>query len=159
MTAEEFNTLFRAHLPEISRFLARRLPHDLVEDTASELFALAWSKRDSIPKDLEFPWLIRSARYLIANQHRKDSGRARILASFQEPVAAPSAEAVALADLTLAQAWKDLADKEREVLALWAFEALEPKEIALALETSENSVNIRLSRAKKNLLANLEKNQ
>lgn len=158
MTIEEFNALFRAHLPEVSRFLARRLPHEAVEDIASELFSLAWAKRTSIPKDLELPWLYKSARYLISNHQRKESGRAKILATLQEPVAAPSAEAVAMADIELAEAWTQLADKDREVLSLWALEGLEPKAIAVALGVSENSVNVRLSRAKKNLLLQLEKN-
>lgn len=158
MTIEEFNALFRAHLPEVSRFLARRLPHEAVEDIASELFSLAWAKRTSIPKDLELPWLYKSARYLISNHQRKESGRSKILATLQEPVAAPSAEAVAMADIELAEAWAQLPDKDREVLSLWALEGLEPKAIAVALGVSENSVNVRLSRAKKNLLLQLEKN-
>ena len=51
-----------------------------------------------------------------------------------------------------------LSQKEQEVLAMWAFDGLESKEISVALGVSENSVNVRLSRAKKNLLAILEKN-
>jgi RNA polymerase sigma-70 factor (ECF subfamily) len=80
-----------------------------------------------------------------------------ILASLAEPAAAPSAEAIALADLELAQAWEKLTDKEREALALWALDGLEPHEVATALGISNNAANIRLSRAKKNLLAELEK--
>lgn len=158
MTAEEFNALFRAQLAELTKFLARRLPSEAVEDVAADLFALAWDKRTSIPKDLELPWLYKSARYLVANYHRKESGRASIFASLQEPVAAPSAESIALADLELSQAWRQLAPKEREALGLWALEGLEVPAIAVALGISANAVNIRLSRAKKNLLALLEKN-
>jgi DNA-directed RNA polymerase specialized sigma24 family protein len=74
-----------------------------------------------------------------------------------EPAAAPSAESIALADIELAEAWKKLNEKEREVLALWALDGLEPGEIAISLGLSTNAVNIRLSRAKKNILAELEK--
>lgn len=158
MTAEEFNALFRAQLGEITRFLARRLPSEAVEDVAADLFALAWDKRSSIPKDLELPWLYKSARYLIANYHRKQTGRAKIFSALQEPIAAPSAESIALADLELSEAWKQLAPKDRETLSLWALEGLEPAAIAVALGLSTNAVYIRLSRAKKNLLALLEKN-
>jgi RNA polymerase sigma-70 factor (ECF subfamily) len=79
------------------------------------------------------------------------------LATLAEPVAAPSAESIALADLELSQAWARLNEKEREALALWALDGLEPKEVAVALGISGNAANIRLSRAKKNLLAELEK--
>ena len=59
--------------------------------------------------------------------------------------------------MELAQAWGKLNEKEREALALWALDGLEPKEVAIALGISENAANVRLSRAKKNLLSELEK--
>ena len=158
MNAQEFGSLYRSHIAEVSRFLARRLPADQVEDLASDLFEIAWSKRLSIPNGFELPWLYKTARYLISNHRRKESGRKTILAALAEPTAAPSAEAIALADMELASAWKELSQKEQEVLAMWAFDGLEPKEISVVLGVSENSVNVKLSRAKKNLLAILEKN-
>ena len=157
MTAEEFNRVYRAHLTDLTRFLARRLPGDAVEDIAADLFEIAWNKRSSITAGEELPWLYKTARYLIANHRRKQSGRLAIFQRLAEPVAAPSAEAVAIADITLAEAWNALSPKEQEVLALWAFEGLEPDNIAKALGQSANAVNIRLSRAKKNLLQGFEK--
>lgn len=151
MSPEEFNQVFRAMLPEVSKFLARRLPAEEIEDFAADLFELAWSKRNKIEKGMELAWLYKSARYLISNHYRKTAGRNRIATLIQEPVAAPSAEAIAIADLTLANAWSSLNPKEAEVLALWAFEGLELKEISKVLEVSENAAGIRLSRAKTNL--------
>ena len=158
MSPEEFNQVFRALLPEVSKFLARRVQPAVVEDLASDLFELAWSKRNSIEKGMEIAWLYKSARYLIANHYRKAQGRAAILATFQEPVAAPSAESIALADISLAEAWKKLSQKEQEVLALWAFEGLEPNQISQVLDVSINATNIRLSRAKANLKSALAEN-
>jgi RNA polymerase sigma-70 factor (ECF subfamily) len=160
MTEQEFNDLFRSYLSETSRFIARRTKAEDVEDLAADLFALAWQKRDSIPEGLELPWLYKSARYLIANHNRKQQGRTLILATLQEPQSAPSAESIALADLELADAWKALSTKEKEILSLWAFEGLEPKQLAVALEKSENACAIALSRAKSKLtqLLNSEKN-
>jgi RNA polymerase sigma-70 factor (ECF subfamily) len=157
MTAEEFNRVYRAHLTELTRFLARRLPSEAVEDIAGDLFEIAWNKRSSIRAGEELPWLYKTARYLIANHRRKQSGRLAIIERLREPVAAPSAEAVALADLAMADAWQALVEKEREALALWALEGLEPSQIAFVLGQSENAVNVRLSRAKKNLLVAFEK--
>jgi RNA polymerase sigma-70 factor (ECF subfamily) len=160
MTEQEFNDLFRSYLSETSRFIARRTRAEDVEDLAADLFALAWQKRDSIPQGLELPWLYKSARYLIANHNRKQQGRTSILATLQEPQSAPSAESIALADLELADAWKALSTKEKEILSLWAFEGLEPKQLAVALEKSENACAIALSRAKSKLtqLLNSENN-
>jgi RNA polymerase sigma-70 factor, ECF subfamily len=151
MSPEEFNTVFRSLLPDVSRFLARRVPASDVEDLAADLFELAWSKRSQIDSGLELAWLYKSARYLIANHYRKQSGRTRIFASLQEPVAAPSAESIAIADIELAEAWALLAQKDQEILALWSFEGLEVPEIAKALEVSANAANIRLSRARSSL--------
>jgi RNA polymerase sigma-70 factor (ECF subfamily) len=160
MTEQEFNDLFRSYLSETSRFIARRTKAEDVEDLAADLFALAWQKRDSIPKGLELPWLYKSARYLISNHNRKQQGRTSILATLQDPQSAPSAESIALADIELAEAWKGLSTKEKEILSLWAFEGLEPKQLAVALEKSENSCAIALSRAKSKLtqLLNSENN-
>ena len=81
----------------------------------------------------------------------KQAGRQAIFATLQEPQSAPSAESIALADLELAEAWKALSTKEQEILSLWAFEGLEPKQLAVALEKSENACAISLSRAKAKL--------
>lgn len=151
MSPEEFNALFRAHLPQVSAFLSRRLPESAVEEIASELFEIAWAKKNQIPEGFELPWLYKSGRYLVANYHRKESGRSRILASFQEPVAAPSAEAVAMADIGLSEAFAALSGSERELISLWALENFSTKEISQALEISENAAGIRLSRAKAKL--------
>ena len=159
MTAEEFNALFRAHLTEVSRFLSRRVTSDAVEDLASDLFEIAWKKRSSIPQGLELPWLYKTARFLVSNHLRKQSGRQSILDRFLEPQVAASAESVALADLELAEAWRRLSLQDAEVLTLWAMEGLEPGQIATALGVTENAANIRLSRAKKKLQIELEKNQ
>lgn len=151
MSPEEFNAIFRALLPEVSKFLARRVNREDVEDLAADLFELAWSKRNQIDPGFELPWLYKSARYLIANHHRKQSGRNRILATLAEPISAPSAESLALADIELSDAWAQLSIRDQELLSLWAFENLAAKEIALVLSISENASNIRLSRAKQKL--------
>lgn len=156
MSPEEFNQVFRALLPDVSKFLARRVNSEDVEDLAADLFELAWSKRDKIEKGLELAWLYKSARYLIANHYRKTSGRSRIMALLAEPVAAPSAESIAVADLTLSQAWSKLSAKEKEILALWSFEGLELQEISKILELSQNAAAVRLSRAKANLRNQLD---
>ncbi len=151
MTPEQFNDVYRAQLPEISRFLARRLAADEVDDLAADLFEIAWSKRSSIPEGLELPWLYKTARYLIANHRRKLQNRARIFSLLAAPEAAPSAESLALADLGLGSAWEKLPANDRELLALWSLDGLEAREIAVVMEISPHAVAIRLTRAKEKL--------
>jgi len=158
MSPEEFNRVFRAQLPMISAYLSRRVPFSEVEDLASDLFEIAWSKKEQIPEGFELPWLYKTARYLVSNFHRKQSGRNGILARLAEPVAAPSAESIALADIELSDAFAGLIPVEREIISLWALEGLSNAEIAKVLEMSENAAAIRLTRAKQKLkgLLNLE---
>ncbi len=151
MTPEQFNALFRAHMPEVSRFLARRVELEVAEELAAELFSIAWGKRGSIPQGYELPWLYKTARYLIANHRKKVNNRARIELLMARPEAAPSAESIALADTGLSSAWEKLQVLERELISLWAYEGLSNKEIGLALEISENAAAIRLTRAKQKL--------
>jgi RNA polymerase sigma factor (sigma-70 family) len=151
MTPEQFNAVFRAHLSEVSRYLGRRVDPSDVEDIASELFEIAWAKRASIPEGFELAWLYKTAKYLIANHRRKTQNRARIFAQLSFPDSAPSAESIAVADLGLSNAWSKLSAADRELLSLWAFEGMDPKQIAVVIEISANAVAIRLTRAKERL--------
>lgn len=54
-------------------------------------------------------------------------------------------------DPALELALESLGESEREILRLWAWEQLEPKELALVLGISANAATLRLSRAKKKL--------
>jgi len=55
----------------------------------------------------------------------------------------------------LAQALMSLRDADREVLTLWAWEQLEPREIATVLDLSTNAATLRLGKAKRRLAAAL----
>lgn len=58
-------------------------------------------------------------------------------------------------DPELLAAFDLLSDEDRELFQLWAWEQLEPREIALVLETTANAVSLRLKRAKERLAAEL----
>ena len=73
------------------------------------------------------------------------------MAKLAEPVAAPSAESIALADIELSDAFAGLTAAEREIISLWALEGLSNADIALVLEVSQNAAAIRLTRAKQKL--------
>jgi RNA polymerase sigma-70 factor (ECF subfamily) len=56
-----------------------------------------------------------------------------------------------LEDPELAAALASLPEADQEVLRLWAWEQLEPREIAQVLGSTANAVSLRLSRARKKL--------
>jgi RNA polymerase sigma-70 factor (ECF subfamily) len=147
----EFARVYTEHLPAISRYLARRVERDHVEDLAADVFALAWRKRDAVTAGEELPWLYRIAANLVANHRRKQAASASFIASLRPADSAPSAGDIVLADQQLAEAWKKLKARDREVLALSVFEDLPVSAIATVLGISANAVSIRLHKARRQL--------
>jgi len=148
MTPDEFSSLYREHQTPIAKFLARRVEFVEVEDLCSEVFEIAWSKRDDAVDGFELPWLYRIAGFVVANARRRANTRNRFIASLAPADHAPSAESIALSDMALAQAWGKLGLAERATLALVAFEGLRVEEAAAALGISANAASIRLHRAR-----------
>ena len=149
--ADEFATVYSEHLPAISRYLARRVERDAVEDLAADVFALAWRKRDAVQPGEELPWLYRIAANLVANHRRRLAASTSFIASLRPADSAPAADDIVIADEQLANAWKQLKPADREVIALATFEELPIGAIATALGISANAVSIRLHRARKRL--------
>jgi len=149
----DFATVYSEHLPALSRYLARRVERDAVEDLAADVFALAWRKRSSVTPGEELPWLYRIAANLVANHRRKQAATASFIASLRPADSAPAADDIVIADEQLAAAWRQLKAKDREVLALSVFEDLPIAAVATVLGVSANAVSIRLHRARKQLAA------
>jgi RNA polymerase sigma factor (sigma-70 family) len=153
---QRFNRLVHEHGDALHRYLRRR--HTFrdavdVEDLLSEIFAVAWKRLDDIPQAAELPWLYAVARRQLANARRRGGRRERIGASLRPPAPAPSAEDEAVADVALIDALASLAEGDREVLMLAAWEGLAPDELGAALGISVNAGAVRLSKAKTKLLA------
>lgn len=148
MNTQEFTETFRQYLPKVSRYLAYRIHANDVEDLASQIFEIAWQKRQSCPEGKELPWLYKIAGFVVSNHRRKVT--AISLALFDTDATAPSAEDLVIADLSLKRAWAGLAAKDRSILALAAFEQLTVAEIAIAIGITPNAASIRLHRARKN---------
>ncbi len=156
MDQVQFVATFRSHLQDISRYLTRRVELSQVEDLASEIFEIAWRKRDSCPEGFELAWLYKIAGFVVSNHRKKLSRRAVMVPLLDHDRSAPSAEDVALDGSAVAQAFDELSVKDRQVLALLVFEQLSIKEIAVVLGTTENNTSQRLKRARERLANNLK---
>ncbi len=152
---DPFVAVYSTHLSAVSRYLARRVARDDVDDLAADVFAIAWRKRGQVAPGEELPWLYRIAAYQVANHRRRLAARASLLGLLAVPDSAPSAESLVTADVELARAWAALAPRDREVLALVVLDDLPVSQAAVALGISANAVSIRLHRAKKALAAAL----
>src|SRR5690242_21041229 len=72
---ERFEAVFRAHVALVRRYVARRTGEG-VDDVVAETFPAAWRRLDDVPADAA-PWLLGTARRMLANQRRAAPRRAR----------------------------------------------------------------------------------
>jgi RNA polymerase sigma-70 factor (ECF subfamily) len=151
MSPEEFSAIFRQLLPQISKYLARRVSPSGVEELASRIFEIAWQKRTQAPPGFELPWLYRISGYVVANHRRSESAKANFLSAFKPSDSSPSAEDIAVNDISLSQAWAKLSPGDRQVISLSSFDGLDNPSAARVLEISTNAFALRLSKAKAKL--------
>jgi RNA polymerase sigma-70 factor (ECF subfamily) len=149
MDSREFTEHYRQYLPMVSKFFAYRTESADVEDLASQVFSIAWQKRDSAPLEHVAAWLYRIAGNVLANHRRKSAFRIT-LPLLDNDLLAPSAESLALANVSIREAWQVLSSKDRLALSLVALEGLTLEECALVMRISKNAATIRFHRAKKN---------
>lgn len=139
----------------IQRYTRRRVDAHAVDDVVSETLLTLWRRLEDVPADAQLPWVYGVARRHIANHRRSNSRRLRLVHRAQsEPPPAETTDTPL--DLELDVALAALGESDRELLRLWAWEQLEPAEIALVLGLSANAVSIRLHRAKKKLAQQLQ---
>lgn len=145
---ERFTVAYRASYVDVLRFVRRRVPgHDGAEITA-EVFTVAWRRWDDAPDDVR-PWLFGIA-YKVMSQHVRSWRRRRALELkvAAEPVADAPGHGVE-DDLDLKAAWLRLSARDREALALVAWDGLTGEEAAKVLGVSRQTFAARLSRARR----------
>ncbi len=136
----------------IQRYVGRRVIADEAQDVFADVLLTIWRRIDDVPEENPLPWCYGVARRTLANYRRGEQRRRRLLERLaSEPSPAPAAEPDA--DPELSAALATLSANDQELLRLWAWEQLEPREIALVLGTTANAVSLRLTRAKKKLAA------
>jgi RNA polymerase sigma factor (sigma-70 family) len=156
-----FEGCFRDHYAQLLAFTLRRIaPRELAEDVVSDTFAVAWRRRDRIP-DPALPWLYAIAVNVIANQYRSTRRRLDLdlrlahEAGASDGPAADPAESLARRD-AFTVAFAGLAEPEREVLRLVAWDGLGVSEAAEVLGCSPGAFRVRLHRARRKLAKGLE---
>lgn len=138
---ERFTELLAEVWEPLQRFLRRRSADgdDVLADTTLAL----WRRLDDIPADARLAWSYGVARHCLLNAQRSDVRRTRLLRRVAlEPLAPPPEE-----DPLLAAALSRLSAADQELLRLWAWEELAPRDIAVVLSISANAASIRLHRA------------
>ncbi len=156
---ERFERCFRAHYADLLAFAIRRLgDRAAAEDATSEVFAVAWRRRERVP-DPPLPWLYAVALRVISNQYRSTRRRRELdLRLIREAgVGAPAGDPTDSLDRleAFANAFAELSEPEREVLRLVAWEGLGARDAARAFGCSSGAFRVRLHRARRKLAKHL----
>ena len=126
------------------RYLIRRTDPATADDVLGDVLLVLWRRFDDVPGEARLPWCYGVARGCLANRLRSDR---RHLQLVDRLATATRATAAAAPGPALDTALARLGSTDREVLRLWAWEELPPREIALVLGISPNAASIRLHRA------------
>lgn len=156
---DRFAVLLDDVVEPVRRYLARRTDPSSAEDVLSETLLVCWRRLDEVPVDAPVAWALGVTRNCLANARRAERRRLglvqRIL-HLAPPSDAPGPDASAEGAVdTVTVALTGLADRDVELLRLWAWDELAPREIAVVLGVSVNAATIRLHRAKARLRARL----
>lgn len=153
-----FDACFEAHYSDILAFAVRRVDaRTTAEDVLSETFAVAWRRRDAIPKPA-LPWLYGIAIRVIANEHRSSRRRARLrhrLAAEPPRTGRDPADLAGEREAVLL-ALSRLTEAQREILRLAAWEGLDAQDAAAVLDCTPSTFRVRLHRARRELAKQLE---
>jgi RNA polymerase sigma-70 factor (ECF subfamily) len=159
---ERFAAVYRATARPLLGFALRRSarPEDAA-DVVAETMLVAWRRIDDVPAgDDARLWLYGVARHVLANTRRGNRRRDRLGERLRHDVgrlAGPDIATGVAAGLELRAALAALADDDRELLQLTAWEGLAPQEIATVLGLSPVAVRSRLLRARARLRDQLER--
>ncbi len=109
------------------------------------MLLVLWRRVDEIPAEAPAAWSYGVARGCLANNVRGNARHERLVERLaQEPGGGPQLDAEHYA---LDEAMAQLPDNDRDLLRLWAWEQLAPREIATVLGITPNAASIRLHRA------------
>lgn len=154
---QRFERLFADVYEPLQKYITRRVEPASVDDVLSETLLVAWRRLDQVPEGSALPWCYGVARRVISNHRRSKSRRLRLAEKARSEFAIQDNSTPVGEDSDLEAAFGRLEPPEQEVLRLWAWEQLEPRQIALILETTPNAVSSRLKRAKQKLERELER--
>ena len=130
----------------VQRYLLRRTDPATADDVLGEVLLVLWRRLDDVPLGTPLPWVYGVARGCLANSRRSAARQERLVHRLAQVRADAGRD-----DGDLEQALLALPAADAEILRLWAWEQLPPRELAVALGISPNAASLRLHRAKNRL--------
>jgi RNA polymerase sigma-70 factor, ECF subfamily len=154
--AARLEALFNEHFSAVRTYTRRRAPEALVDDVVAETFLVAWRRINDLPPNTR-PWLLGVARKTLSTQLRSARRRSSLVEKLKiverneafSPLDRPESTGV-IASL------ERLSAIDQEILALAAWEQLKPRDAAVVMGMSPARYRVRLHRAKRRLLRELQ---
>jgi RNA polymerase sigma-70 factor (ECF subfamily) len=152
---ERFTSLYDQFYRNVLRYALQHAERDSAEDVASDVFLIAWRRRDSIP-DPPLPWLLGVARNLLSKHAGAGRRRQRLteriaaLAIPADLAAWDAGEHVVERETALA-AFTSLPDRDVETLTLVTWHGLSITDAATVVGCSPRAFTVRLHRARRRL--------
>jgi RNA polymerase sigma-70 factor (ECF subfamily) len=155
-----FTKAYEESYPDVLRFVRRRVGDEPADDVVAEVFTVAWRHWSSAPHDIR-PWLFGIAHKVMAQDRRARNRRTALqLRAATQPVEPGDGEHAGVdAALDLQAAWAQLSDKDREAIALVAWDGLTGQQAAKVLGCTRSTFAVRVSRARRRLRAALQANE
>jgi RNA polymerase sigma-70 factor (ECF subfamily) len=155
-----FEAFYQQTYRPILGFVLRRCRSaDDAADIVAETFTIAWRRIDDLPEgDDARLWLYGVARRTIANHRRGEQRQLKKTAMLRAVLATHPAITQAHQETLspAAEVLQSLPERDREILALVAWEGLDHDEISKVLGCSRNAVGIRVHRARKRFVRALD---
>lgn len=145
----EFISLHAAQHQRVLHYILRRVGDlEVARELTADVFRIAWQKSPHEPTS-ETAWLFAVARNVIGNEYRGRRRRHELILKLTEGVRAAAESGSGDVEVMVAETLGRLRPRDREVLMLHFWDGLSPVEIAASLGVTENSVRVRLYRAKR----------
>lgn len=160
---ERFRRIYDDSYEAILGYALRRTASgDDAVDAVAETFLVAWRRLDDVPEgDRARLWLYGTARKVLANQHRSRRRQRdladRLRAELPRLTGTVAHGAGDGDDMrSIGRAFRRLAEADRDLLILVAWEGLDARQVADVLRCTRATARVRLHRARKRFARALE---
>jgi RNA polymerase sigma factor (sigma-70 family) len=151
---ERFTELYRLNAGRVFAYAYRQSDVAVAEDIVAETFLTAWRRRGDVPDDA-LPWLLVTARNLLANHRRRlargEATRLELQARHRVAAHQSSVDEFVIDREEMLRALASLRPKDQEALLLIAWDGLTPQVAARVAGCSQSAFEVRLHRARRRL--------